>query len=118
MLMRGRQIFTLLCVLSITAAALPNTAKAGVHWREADAFPGCFALAFDDTDAWLLNPKGVEIKRGVCHAGHQIAYRVLIAPGGNSFITRDGTQTCHFSVNASDGVSERCDGGRPSNPTN
>ena len=81
----------LACIGSVCLASGP--AQAGkVYWKEDPTTPGCFALAFSDTQQWFATPAGVAFKRGVCF-GQPIKYKVVLAPDGDNF-TASGANTC------------------------
>ena len=83
------------CVGSACLASGP--AEAGkVYWKEDPTTPGCFALAFADTQQWFATPTGFAFKRGVCF-GQPIRYKVVLSPDGENF-TASGTNTCKYHV--------------------
>ena len=96
------------------AVLSPGAAQADkVHWKEDPKAPGCFALAFDDTNQWFATPAGLAFKKGVCF-GQAIKYKVDLAQDGESF-TASGARSCTYQVGKAHHIAVTCgpNGARP-----
>lgn len=93
--------------LAVSTLLWSTPAEAGkVYWKENPLDPGCFALAFADTNQWFATAKGYAFKKGVCH-GQEIKFTVELDAGGESW-TAMGLNFCTYHVGNVHDISATC----------